>query len=233
MEGIKVYILEDEIVTRKLLQKQLERHGYVVCGSSGYAETAYEGIQRTKPDIAILDINVKGDKTGIWLGEKLDIPFVYLTANKDIDTIKSAVRTEPVGYLIKPFKEMDVFAMIEMTVNHLKKEMSVAGSEVGQEEIVIKDGRNHVKVRIDEIHYIKSEGKYIEVYLKDKRVVSRQSLVGFANKMNASSIMRVHGSYLINLSRVESYSASSVTVLGADIPISRRYRKEFMERVKG
>lgn len=231
MEAIKIYILEDEIITRRLLKKQLEGHGYVICGTSDNAEVAYEEIKELKPDVAILDIDVNGPKTGLWLGEQLDIPFIYLTAKSDSDTIKSAVKTKPVGYLIKPFKEMDVFAIVEMAMSQLSDKLSTPYQEETQQEVIIKDGRNHIKVKVDELYYIKSDGKYIEVHLKDKRIVSRQSLVGFASKLNTPSIFRIHGSYMINLTRIESYNTSFASLIGVDIPISRRYKGEFMKRM--
>lgn len=233
MQAIKIYILEDEIVTRRLLKNQLEEYGYIVCGMADSAEIALNEINDTNPDIAILDIDVNGDKSGIWLGEQLKIPFIYLTAKSDTITIKSAVKTEPVGYLIKPFKEMDVFAIIEMTINQLEKEYLNADESIKQENIILKDGRNHLKVHINEIDYVKSDGKYIEVYLEAKRIVSRESLVGFMSKIKAPTIVRIHGSYLININKIESFNSLSVSIKNVAIPISRRYKKAFLTKVNG
>ncbi|PHR30373.1 MAG: hypothetical protein COA38_10360 [Fluviicola sp.] len=232
MRAIKIYILEDEIITQRLLKKYLQGLGYVVCGITNSAEIALEEIALLKPDIALLDINVKGIKTGIWVGEQLTVPFVYISAYNDSETIKSAVKTAPVGYLIKPFKEMEVFAIIEMTVNNLINEESTSNKNDEQKEVIIKDGKTHIKVRVNEIFFVKSEGKYIEVYLKNRRIVIRQSLIGFMDRIKIPFIIRVHGSYLINLNMLESFDTSFILIRGFTVPISRRYKKQFVAKMK-
>ena len=232
MKAVKIYILEDEGITQMLLKQYLTDLGYIVCGMAKSAEIALEEIVRLKPDLALLDINVKGLKTGIWLGEQLTIPFVYITGNNDTATIQSAVKTAPAGYLIKPFGEMEVFAVIEMIVNLLKTEQLSLNKMDEQKEVIIKDGKNHIKVQVKEIIYVHAEDRYIEVYIGEKRIVLRQSLIGFMDVINASYIIRVHRSYLINLHMVDSFDASSISIQGFTIPISRRFKKQFLDEIK-
>lgn len=229
MEALKIYVLEDEMITQEVLKECLEKLGYIVCGMAKSAEVALEEIQRLKPDIALLDINVKGDKTGVWLGEQLNIPFVYISAYNDSKTIRSAVKTQPTGYLIKPIQTMEVFASIEMAINQMgKPEKEVSD----QREIVVKDGKKNVRLSLNDILYIKSEGRYIEIHLEDRRIVVRHSLSGFMDTLSTPFLVRVHGSFAINLKKVESFDTSVVSVHGNSIPISRNFRKQFSDRIR-
>jgi CheY-like chemotaxis protein len=67
-----------------------------------------------KTSILLMDINLKGDMSGIDAAEqiraKLSIPVIYLTAYADESTLAKAKVTEPYGYIIKPFKEIDLVA---------------------------------------------------------------------------------------------------------------------------
>lgn len=73
MNSIKIYILEDEIITQELLKQTLEDLDFTICGMATDVETALTEISKLKPDIAILDIRVEGLQTGVWLGSQLDM----------------------------------------------------------------------------------------------------------------------------------------------------------------
>jgi len=68
MKFLRVYVLEDEIITQEVLKQSLESLNCIVVGMQANAEKALKEIHKLSPDLAILDIRVEGDKTGIWLG---------------------------------------------------------------------------------------------------------------------------------------------------------------------
>ena len=105
MKPVRIYILEDEMITQEVIKQTLESMNCIVCGMQSNPEKALDEIQSLKPDIVFLDIRVDGDKTGIWLGNQLKMPIVYLTAFSDQKNIRDAVQTNPVSYVQKPFKE--------------------------------------------------------------------------------------------------------------------------------
>lgn len=238
MKKIRIYILEDEIITQELLRECLESFDYEVCGAHHKAENALEEIKELQPDIAILDINVKGKYSGVWLGDQLNIPFVYLTAYNDPKTIHSALETKPASYLIKPFEDMQVFAAVELALKDLKqvkrstepKQSSDPFYNSGN-EVVLKDGSTHHKIKLHEIFYVKSDGNYIELHMKDKRITLRYSLVNFLNDFPSDIFVRVHKSYIVNYQEMDSFTKAYIEILNCQIPISRSYKKEFLSLV--
>jgi DNA-binding NarL/FixJ family response regulator len=78
-------------------------------------------IQEKKPDIALLDIELKGTMDGIsvgrFLSEKTKIPFIYLTSHTEDDILKRAVNTKPHGYIQKPFSDDDLRIAIELALD--------------------------------------------------------------------------------------------------------------------
>lgn len=108
----RIHIVEDQMIIAMDLQFMLEDLGYVVSNlSSSYKET-FEKIEEDRPDLLILDIILKTEKTGIDIAHQLNlnhkIPFVFLTSHADLLTVEAAQATNPKGYLVKPFNHTDM-----------------------------------------------------------------------------------------------------------------------------
>jgi len=252
MQPIRIYILEDEVVTQAVLRECLEEYGYTVCGMATSAQRALEQIKTLQPDLAILDINVKGEETGIWLGNQLSIPFIYLTAYNDQNTIKSALQTHPHSYLIKPFENIQVFTAVELALANastLSKEQTLedpkAETETAEEfkkengpylklngQLVIKEGYKYFKIDPKDIQYLMADGKYLELHLPDKRYVFRSSLIRFLENFSELNFLRVHKAYAINKARITSYDANNIWFGETVVPLSRSYKGDFFKLVE-
>ena len=118
MAKTNVLVVEDESIVSKDIQHSLKKLGYNVVGAAATGERALELAVSESPDIILMDIMLKGDMNGIDTAEKikedLHIPIIYLTAYADESTLEKAKITEPYGYIIKPFKEVDLHTSIEM-----------------------------------------------------------------------------------------------------------------------
>lgn len=113
----KVLIVEDQFVEANDIRLMLEKNGYRVSGIARSVPQAQEMILQDKPDLVLLDIFLKGRQTGIDLAHELreaNIAFIYLSANSSQDVLTAAKATEPYGFLVKPFRERDVLATLEI-----------------------------------------------------------------------------------------------------------------------
>src|SRR4051812_28274926 len=113
----KVLIVEDEFVAANDLQIMLQKAGYEVCGIARSVELAENLIKRCRPEFILLDIYLKGKRTGIDLAKELkeqNIPFIYLSANSNEDVLSKAKQTEPQGFIVKPFREKDLLVTLEI-----------------------------------------------------------------------------------------------------------------------
>ena len=114
---MKVLIIEDDVLIANYIKYVLEKNEYYVTGIADTTETVADSIIVLCPDIALLDIRLSGGESGIDISgvlDKKDIPFVYLTANSDRATMSSALKTNPIAYITKPFNEDNVIAAIEL-----------------------------------------------------------------------------------------------------------------------
>ena len=81
---------------------------------------------RYRPEVILMDIMLKGDMNGIAAAEEikrtLDVPIIFLTAYADRSTLGEAKLAEPHGYVLKPFKDVDLQTSIEMAIHKFAKE---------------------------------------------------------------------------------------------------------------
>jgi CheY-like chemotaxis protein len=100
-----------------------------VVGAASTGEQAVQLAQQHMPDIILMDIMLKGEMNGIEAADTIraetNIPVIFLTAYADESTLSKAKVTQPYGYIIKPFKEIDIHTSIEMALYKHKKEAEV------------------------------------------------------------------------------------------------------------
>jgi PAS domain S-box-containing protein len=118
MVNPKILIVEDDDIVAKDLQERLRNFGYDVVGFASTGEEAAKKVSATLPDLVLMDVHLKGEKDGIETASVLQsqhgIAVVYLSDDVDTDTLKRASKTEPFGYILKPFDERELRATIEM-----------------------------------------------------------------------------------------------------------------------
>ncbi|UTB31985.1 MAG: response regulator [Methanobacterium sp. ERen5] len=126
MEKTNILVVEDENILALGLKKKLENLGYAVTGMADSGEETFRQIEANVPDLILMDIVIKGEMDGIETAAKLkksySIPVIYLTAYADDEILKRAARTEPYGYILKPYKEKELKANIEMAIYRKKSE---------------------------------------------------------------------------------------------------------------
>lgn len=115
-----VMIVEDEAIVAKDIETSLASLGYSICAVASSGEEALAAAQKTRPDLILMDIMLKGKLDGIetarQITSKLEIPVVFLTAFSDEGTIGRAKETNAFGYLLKPFEERELRTTIEMAL---------------------------------------------------------------------------------------------------------------------
>ncbi len=116
----RIQIVEDEKIIALDLQRRLEKFGYSVVALAATAEEAVEAALEYYPDIILMDIMLGGNRDGIdaaiEIHEQYNVPIVFLTAYADERTVERAKKAEPVGYVLKPFKERELQTTIDIAL---------------------------------------------------------------------------------------------------------------------
>ena len=125
----KVLIVEDENIVAMELEHQIKQLGYTVVGPVASGEAALKYAESARPDLVLMDIHIQGPTDGIDTAEaircRFNIPVIYLTAHADEATIHRAKLTEPLGYLLKPWREHELQAAITVALHKHKMSKAV------------------------------------------------------------------------------------------------------------
>jgi len=134
MKKTQVLIVEDESIVATDLQNSLQNMGYDVVDVIDSGEQALKVLENHHLDLVIMDIGLKGSIDGTKaagiIRDRFSIPVIYLTAYSDDNTLEKAKKTEPYGYILKPFEEKELHSIIEMALYKFKMEQYLRESEL-------------------------------------------------------------------------------------------------------
>jgi len=124
MNTINILIVEDEAIVALDIKRTVQKMGYGVSGMVSSYDGALQSIQEQMPDIILLDIHLHNSQDGIEIAysvhQQSPIPIIFLTAFADDKTIQRAIATNPVGYLVKPFKRETLKSTLHLAVYRLQ-----------------------------------------------------------------------------------------------------------------
>jgi CheY-like chemotaxis protein len=120
MTGISVLIVEDDDILARVEDWRLKNLGYMVSGRAATGAEAMEVVVNKKPDIVLMDINIRGNMDGIETAKMIkkgfNIPVIYVTSHSDGATLERAKATQPDGFIVKPFEDNDLRVAIELAL---------------------------------------------------------------------------------------------------------------------
>lgn len=237
----KILIVEDEMIIAANISLQLTSLGYEVTGIIPRAEDALIHIDQQQPDILLLDINLKGTIDGIEMAQLMqkshNIPIIYLTANADEAHFNRAKSTNPYAFISKPFKKLDLERAIELTINRVKSEKETPSLEkadpfILSDSIFVRHLEKMVKVDIKDILYIEAERNYCRIYSKIKEYLLVMTLKDLDEKLPQKHFIRVHRSFIVNLSQIDEVATNHIVIAKKAIPVSKTLKEELLNRLQ-
>ncbi|SDG87038.1 response regulator transcription factor [Psychroflexus sediminis] len=122
----KILVVEDDKLVSYEIKTILDKNGFDVNICDSYTN-CIKNLDTFKPELILLDIDLskkyEGIQIGSYLNSKCDLPFIYITGYTDIETLKRIQTTKPVGYLSKPFREIDIINNIELALYNKKAKL--------------------------------------------------------------------------------------------------------------
>ncbi|MEO6759143.1 MAG: LytTR family transcriptional regulator DNA-binding domain-containing protein [Saprospiraceae bacterium] len=248
-EPIKILVVEDEMIIGAKISLFLVELGYEVLGIIPRAEEALLLLADNPPDIALLDIQLKGPMDGVELATIMQrdyrIPVIFLTANSDGATFQRAKAAKPYAFLVKPFKKPDLQRALELTINLLEnRQLTLRPEEespttpegdrtyILNDRIFVRHREKMVKILFDTILYIEAERNYCRVVTKAKEYLLTMPMKSLEEKLPPEQFQRIHRSHLVNLRQVEEVDEHSVVIGEKMLPLSKSFREEFLRRIR-
>jgi PAS domain S-box-containing protein len=130
----KILIVEDEIIVAWDIKETLEKLGHTVVDLAISGEEAIRSVTSDRPDLVLMDIRLEGEMDGIVAGDEiyrnLSIPVVYLTAHADEFTLERATKTNPFGYIVKPFHAKSLQSTVKVALQRYQAEASAQTAQI-------------------------------------------------------------------------------------------------------
>lgn len=218
----RILIIEDDLIIANHLRLNLIQMGYEVVGMAVDYQSAIELINSTSIDLALIDVQLEGEKTGIDVAMYLKqhneyTPFIFLTSYVDGETIYKVRMTNPSGYLTKPFVSASVFSTIEIALYN-------ADTRRKEEIIVISEGTRSFNLKRSQIVYVESDHIYSKVITPDGYILVRASISALHLQLPPETFLRVHRSYVVNIEHVKSVTVNWVLTGSYKIPLGKKYK---------
>ena len=236
----KLILLEDNHNLSENIREILTIKGYEVSNIIEEAEKAFEKIEKNSPDLILVDIKLKGKKSGIELAEEirnsLNIPIVFLTSSSGKEIVNKIKHIRPDGFITKPFTTETLITTIELAIQRFKISREDAGviqepKQGFDDELFIRENGWLKKIIISEIDFIKAEGAYTHIFINGRQYTLRNTAKEVLQKLPEKFFTRIHKSYIINMKKVDALSANSVKIQSAEIPIGRNYYQLLLKNI--
>ncbi len=239
-----ILIVEDEMIIAANIALQLTELGYQVSGIIPRGEDVMPHLQQNLPDLVLMDINLKSDLDGIDIAKLLQkvyaIPIIYLTANSDEANFNRAKETHPYAFIAKPFTKTELYRAIELTSIRLQEEQvpkkitppNAFISSVLSDCVFVRNHDKIVKVNIADILYIEADRNYCQIHCKEKKHLLVTTLKDLEEKLVFKNLMRIHRSFMVNLSHIDEIATSHVVIAKKAIPLSAELRKQLLLHIQ-
>jgi len=223
MSKIKCIIVEDEPLAAKVLSEYISQVPFLeLNGTFKDAILATEYLRENSVDLIFLDIHLPKLKGMAFLKTLTDPPAVIITTAYHQYAVEG-FNLNVTDYLLKPF-EFERFLVAVNKVKAAEGEKQKVTDSREKDFIFLNVQKKKVKILFSEIVYIESQREYIKIVTTKKEYISKMSTHEIEALLPSNLFKRIHRSFIVSVSKIESYTAEAVELSGVSIPIGRGYR---------
>ncbi len=226
---ISCLIIDDESIAREIIATHLAKISSIkVLASCTNAMEAFNYISNYNIDLVFLDINMP-EISGISFAKSInkDIKIIFTTAYRDYAV--EGFELQAVDYLLKPIS----FERLLKAVNtyfkvYSKPHIEITTANSDNNFMFVRSDRVMVKIDFNDIIYIESYSDYIKIHLANKTIVTRETISAIEAKLPKDTFIRIHRSYIISITTIESFTNEQITIVDKSLPISRSYKQHVL-----
>ncbi|MFV0606615.1 MAG: LytR/AlgR family response regulator transcription factor [Niabella sp.] len=226
---IKYIAVDDSLLDRLLLEEYADKNPFFKkLGTYDSPEESLVAVTTLQPDLIFLDIEMPG-MTGVDVLRTIrqQVPLaVFITSHAEFAL--DGFELSAFDYILKPLTEERFAATAKRLQEYWEMKQNAAAYEVlfEQESVVIKEGYTQIKLLLHEIIYLEAMQDYTKVITAQKSYLTLTTLTAFLQKVASKKFMRIHRSYAVALSKIESIETGTVNCGGFALPIGKTYKSE-------
>ena len=223
MSRLKCIIVEDEPLAAKVLADYISQVPFLeLNGTFKDAILATDYLRENSVDLIFLDIHLPKLKGMAFLKTLIDPPAVIITTAYHQYAVEG-FELNVTDYLLKPF-EFERFLVAVNKVKAAQTEKQRSNESEIKDHLFLNVQKKKVKILFSEIVYIESQREYIKIVTTKREYLSKMSTHEIESLLPSNLFKRIHRSFIVSVSKIESYTAEAVELNGVSIPIGRGYR---------
>jgi DNA-binding LytR/AlgR family response regulator len=224
MKKLSCIIVDDEPVARKILQEFTEQVPYLdLQGKFENAMKAEEYLKNNKPDIIFLDIEMP-KMSGLQLLKQVHIESMVILTTAFPQYALDGYELDIIDYLLKPFA-LHRFLKAVQKAKDFYDMKTQSGGTPSSSYIFIKGEKRIEKVELSDILYAEVLGNYLTIHTDRKTIVAYLTMKSLQSQLPSTGFIKIHQSFLVNCSKIESIEGNDLMVGTKSLPISRNYRE--------
>ena len=225
---MKCIVIEDQPPAQRLLKRYIDDVDELqLKGIFSDALKALDFLKTNDVDLIFLDIHLPKISGLDFLRSLNTQPQVILTT-AFADYALESYEFNVVDYLLKPYSFQRFVKAVAKVVSNRKKASAEKAHGVSEPDMYIKSGHEFIKVPIQDILYINSDGDYTEVKTVNRKILSSDSLKYWSETLPPDRFARIHRSYIVNTEMIDKVSGSQIYLKNGEIlPIGRAYKESF------
>lgn len=240
MQPLRIMIVEDEPIILEEIAATIEDLGYTVACKVLHSKDALTAFRNNAADLVLMDINLGAGKDGIQLAAELkaekNIPLIFLTSYSDKAIIDRAKTVNPDGYIVKPFDEKDLQVAIEIAFHRFEQQSKNTGTEktdsfLVNKHLFVRHKNKLVKLNPEDVLYAEAQSNYTVIVTDKEKYTVSTTLGIIEERLNQFGFLRIHRSYIINLSKIETIEDDTITIGRQAIPLSRNNKQELLNKI--
>ncbi|MCG9972732.1 LytR/AlgR family response regulator transcription factor [Christiangramia crocea] len=230
----EIVIVENDIPMAAKLSLTLNELGYRITGIFSRAKDALFFIEQEPPDLILLDDSLKGQLNGMeseGSDPKKETSIIYFNKEQSSQSIHKLLpsgKNISKGILKKEIRE---------SFKRLRKKYSLKKSPKAEhsflnDRIFVRYKDTMVKISLNEIQFIEADRNYCKVFTKDRQYLLVTTLKEVASKLPNKRFLRIHRSYIANLSHIDEIGGNHVVISGRSLPMSKNMRTELFKHLQ-
>ena len=233
-------IIDDEEMARAIMSQFVANFtNYKVVGEFCSATEAIKFLNQNQVDFIFLDIHMPNFTGFDFIQTIKDPPHVILVTSDRNFAIEAFEYECIVDYLVKPITESRFIKAIhkvssllaEPENKQLNKELKVETDEVVDENFYVNIDRRLIKINFNSVNIIEAKGDYIHIKTEIKNYIVHSTLKKIEDKLPKDIFLKVHRSFIINISKIIDIEDNSVLIAKDVVPVSRSNKTELLNRL--
>jgi DNA-binding LytR/AlgR family response regulator len=227
---LKCVVIDDDEQSRKILEHFIGLTSFLDCSaafSSGTEALSY--LLQSPVDVLYVDIDMP-DLSGIELVKALPQPPVTIFTTSHTNFALAAFELDAADYLVKPI-DFARFTRSAAKISERIRNKTTNESGDGN-DFFIKVNNKMVRLSATDIWFIEGLSDYVLIHTEQRQYVVDTTLKSIEDKLPDDRFVRVHRSYIVNISRIESIEDNEIIIKGKEIPISRTYQQDFFRKIR-